>query len=69
MKIFKIFTFKIGKSSVIRKLPIYEILKIMRVLYPLKELLLLILKNPHNIYFLDSLCLSNLINILIEASQ
>ena len=68
MKIFIIFILQIGNSSVIRKLAIYEIAKILRALYPLKELLLLIFKKLHNIYFPYSLHLSNLTNTLMETS-
>ena len=65
MKIFIIFIFQIGNSSIIRKLPIYEILKILRAPYLIMELLFLIFKIPHKFTFL-SLHLSNLINIFME---
>ena len=50
MKIFIIFILKIENSREMRKLSIYENLKILRAPYPLKELLLLILKNSCSIY-------------------
>ena len=51
MNISKIFIFQIGNSSIIRKLLIYEILKILRALYPIMKLLLLIFKIPLKLTF------------------
>ena len=52
MKIFKIFIFQIGNTSVIRELLIYDILKTWRALYPLMEFLLLLFKIPYKFTFL-----------------
>ena len=52
MKNFKIFIFQIGNIRVIKKLPIYEILKIWRTHYLKKGTLASHIQNSLQIYFL-----------------